>query len=160
MTLQRVQIVRARGAADLAAVLGLLREYGSSLEVNLEHQGLNSEFANFPGGYAPPSGDLLLATRGVDSVGCVALREYDHRTLEMKRLYVRPVARGLGLGKRLIEAAITIAKEEGYSELRLDTLGTMIAAQRLYRTLGFGEIDPYGNANLPGMRFYALRLGV
>ena len=76
----------------------------------------------------------------------------------MKRLYVRASTRGMGLGKRLVEAAITSAREQGYAELRLDTLATMAAAQALYRSLGFVEIPPYGDAYLPGTRFYALAL--
>ena len=77
----------------------------------------------------------------------------------MKRLYVRPAIRGAGLGRRLVEAAITIARKNGYTELRLDTLAPMAAAQALYSSLGFIETAPYGKAFLPGTRFYALTFG-
>jgi putative acetyltransferase len=90
----------------------------------------------------------------------MALRALDQSTLEMKRLYVRPSTRGTGLGKRLVEAAITIARQGGYAELRLDTLPSMDAAQALYRALGFIETAPYGTAFLPGTRFYVLPLAV
>ena len=78
----------------------------------------------------------------------------------MKRLYVRPSARGMGLGKRLVEAAISIARRSGATELRLDTLETMEQAQVLYRALGFVEIAPYGKVSVPGTRFYGLTLNV
>lgn len=76
----------------------------------------------------------------------------------MKRLYVRPAHRSLGLGKRLVEAVIHAAHEAGYKELRLDTLPNMASAQALYRQLGFVEIPPYNQTHLPGTRFYALGL--
>ena len=69
-----------------------------------------------------------------------------------------PFTRGMGLGKRLVEAAISFARQHGYAELRLDTLATMAAARALYRSLGFVEIPPYGAAHVPGTCFYGLSL--
>ena len=106
--------------------------------------------------------ELLIGRVNGEAGGCVALRALDRTTLEMKRLYVRAPARGMGLGKSLVEAAIVYARasarEQGYADLRLDTLATMAAAQALYRSLGFVEIPPYGDVYLPGTRFYALAL--
>jgi putative acetyltransferase len=160
MRAPQVDIVQARGEAAIAAVGKLFREYAASIGVDLEYQGFSSELATLPGQYAPPSGDLLIANVNGEAAGCVALRALDQSTLEMKRLYVRPSARGTGLGKLLVEAAISIARQNGYVELRLDTLATMVSAQRLYGALGFVEIPPYGNAFLPGTRFYSLPLAV
>lgn len=158
MTANHVDITQARGKADIASVGELFREYAVSIGVDLEYQGFSAELAGLPGQYAPPSGDLLLAKVNGEVAGCVALRALDQSTLEMKRLYVRPSTRGTGLGKRLVEAAISVARQNGYAELRLDTLASTDSAQRLYRTLGFVEIPPYGKAFLPGTRFYALPL--
>jgi putative acetyltransferase len=158
MTASRLDITQARATADIAAVRELLREYAASLGVDLEYQGFSAELGALPGEYAPPAGELLLARVGGEVAGCVALRALDQSTLEMKRLYVRPCRRGTGLGKRLIEAAIALARQRGYAELRLDTLPSMASAQALYRTLGFSEIAPYGQQFLPGTRFYALPL--
>jgi putative acetyltransferase len=156
----QVEITPVRTEADIASVAELFGEYASSLGVDLEYQGLSAELDALPGQYAPPLGDLLIARVNGEVAGCVALRAYDQCSLEMKRLYVRPSVRGIGLGKRLVEAAITIARQSGYAELRLDTLASMVSAQSLYRTLGFIEIAPYGKAYLPGTRFYALPLAV
>ena len=153
-----VSITSARTETDFALVKQLFLEYAASIGVDLEYQGFGAELAGLPGKYAPPTGELLIARVNGVAGGCVALRALDRATLEMKRLYVRPSTRGMGLGKRLVEAAIVTAREQGYAELRLDTLATMAAAQALYRSLGFVEIPPYGDVYLPGTRFYALAI--
>ena len=153
-----VSITPVRAQSDLVVVKELFVEYAASIGIDLEYQGFSAELAGLPGKYAPPSGELLIASMNGEAVACVALRALDRATLEMKRLYVRPATRGMGLGKRLVEAAISFAREHGYVELRLDTLATMAAAQAVYRSLGFVEIPPYGAAHVPGTVFYGLPL--
>jgi GNAT superfamily N-acetyltransferase len=153
-----VSIMQARAASDIALVRELFVEYAASIAVDLEYQGFSAELASLPGKYAPPTGELLIARVDGEARGCVALRALDTGTLEMKRLYVRPAARGTGLGKCLVEAAVLFARRQDYTEIRLDTLATMASAQALYRSMGFVEIPAYGDVYLPGTRFYALRL--
>jgi ribosomal protein S18 acetylase RimI-like enzyme len=76
----------------------------------------------------------------------------------MKRLYVRPGHRGKGVGKRLASTAIEVAKEVGYERMLLDTLASMTDATRLYRSLGFREIEPYTYNPLPNVLYFALDL--
>lgn len=134
----------ARGEADMAAVAALFRDYASSLTVDLCFQGFEDEVAALPGAYVPPDGELLLAL-GPDGqpVGCIAMRPSAPGICEMKRLYVSPVGRGAGLGRRLAEAIIACARERGYEAMRLDTLAEMGAARGLYAALGFRPIAPY-----------------
>jgi len=153
-----VDITEVRTAADIRSARQLFREYADSIGIDLEYQGFSAELASLPGQYAPPTGALLLVNVAGESAGCVALRALDPTTLEMKRLYVRPTIRGLGLGKKLVAAAIAIARSRRFAELRLDTLATMESAQALYRGMGFVEIPPYGKAFLPGTKFYGLSL--
>jgi len=153
-----IEILPARTAAELAIARALFLEYAAAIGVDLEYQGFSDELATLPGKYAPPTGELLLARVNNALAGCVALRALDRRTLEMKRLYVRPSTRGTGLGRRLVEAAIAISRQGAYSELRLDTLATMNPARALYQSLGFVEIPPYGDGHLPGTVFYGLTL--
>lgn len=143
---------------DLDAVRALFREYAASLDVDLSFQNFQEELGSLPGEYAPPSGRLLAAWRDGEIAGCVALRAISQQICEMKRLYVRPVARGRGLGRMLAERIIEEACSIGYEAMRLDTLPSMDRAILLYRDLGFVEIAPYRHNPVPGSRFMELRL--
>lgn len=156
--MDEAQITPTR-ADDMAEVRRLFQAYAASLDVDLAYQDFASELAALPGDYAPPSGAVLLARRadGV-AVGCVAVRALGDGVCEMKRLYVAPEGRGLGLGRRLMEAALEAARARGYRELRLDTLPSMAAAQGLYRQSGFEEIAPYYGTPVAGTVFMRRRL--
>jgi ribosomal protein S18 acetylase RimI-like enzyme len=136
----------------------LFQEYAASLDFALCFQGFTAELAGLPGSYAPPRGRLLLAWLDEQPAGCVALRPLGEETCEMKRLYVRPAARRSGLGRTLVERLIAEARDAGYRRLRLDTVPSMAAAQRLYTALGFVEIAPYVQNPVSGARFLELRL--
>lgn len=153
-----IDIRDAEFPRDLAEVRALLREYVESLDIGLDFQDFEGEFGTLPGKYAKPAGRLLLAWSGAEAVGCVALRAINDRDCEMKRLYVRPKARGEQLGRRLTERICQEAREIGYGRICLDTLSTMTQAQALYRSLGFVPIEPYVFNPVPGTRFFALEL--
>jgi GNAT superfamily N-acetyltransferase len=126
--------------------------------VDLCFQGFDEELATLPGKYAPPDGRLLLAREGAAAVGCIGLRRTDATTGEVKRLYVRPVARGQGLGGELARRVMTAAREIGYRRLVLDTLEPMAEARRLYGSLGFREIPAYYANPLAGVIYMELVL--
>jgi putative acetyltransferase len=148
----------ASGEVDVAAVRTLFDEYAREIATDLCFQGFAQERDGLPGAYAPPRGRLLVAEQGGVIAGCVALRPLEDGTAEMKRLYLRPKARGTGLGRRMALAVIAEAEAAGYERLRLDTLPAMSAAIAMYRDLGFREIPPYRHNPVPGALFFERQL--
>ena len=155
---EAVYIRDAQDAHDMQSVRVLLREYQRALGVDLCFQGFEAELAQLPGGYAAPYGRLLLAMRDADVLGCIALQRVDDERGEMKRLYVRPSARGTGLGRALVKRILDEARTIGYREIVLDTLPSMIEAQRMYEGFGFRDIPPYRENPIVGSRYMGLKL--
>lgn len=155
-----ISIASARFPADGDVVRELFSEYADSLGIDLSFQGFPAELAQLPGKYAPPEGDILLARDATGTaLGCAALRPTTMPgTAEMKRLYLRPIARGQALGRRLAEAIIGRAREAGHARVVLDTLATMHVARQLYAELGFRPVPPYYDNPLPGTLYMALEL--
>jgi len=157
-----IAVFPARSAAQLDGMRTLFREYAKALGVDLCFQNFEQELAQLPGEYAPPRGSLLMATVAGDDAGCCALRALDSsdyaNACEMKRLYVRPQYRGLGLGRKLVEAILDQARQTGFSCLLLDTLDDMEAARALYDELGFEEIPPYYYNPIAGAHYLKVEL--
>ena len=154
-----VAIAAARGPLDMDAVGALFREYVASLGIVLDFQDFDAEVASLPGKYAEPSGSLLLASVDGEPAACVALRPLGEGVCEMKRLYVRPAFRALGLGRRLVEAILAEARARGYARMRLDTLrDRMGTAEAMYRRLGFVDIPAYYDNPLPDAVYLELTL--
>jgi GNAT superfamily N-acetyltransferase len=150
-----IAIAPAAVPEDLDVVRALFREYAAGLGFDLAFQGFEAELAALPGKYAPPAGRLLVARRGGEALGCVALRPTESAgTAEMKRLFVRPAARGLGLGRRLAERICDEARAAGHRRVVLDTVASMTAAIALYESLGFRPVPAYVFNPLPDARFF------
>ena len=159
----RIELVRVDAPSGCEPAREILREYATSLDVDLCFQNFEAELASLPGEYAPPAGLLLLAF--VDGAlaacgGFRALADADYaNACEMKRLYVRPTHRRFGLGRTLAEALIDEAIRAGYSAMLLDTLDDMESARELYASLGFEEIPPYYFNPIPGAHYLKADLG-
>ena len=143
---------------DLERVVDIFREYVASPSVSLDFQDYEPEFKSLPGKYAAPEGRLLLAWKSGAVVGCAALRKVDRSICEMKRVYVRPVVRGEGLGRRLIVSILAEARAAGYSRICLDVLPEFVAAQGIYESLGFRPAPPITFNPVPGTKFLGLDL--
>lgn len=151
-------LIRHAQAADIPEVREMLREYVEWIDLDLAFQEIETELAELPGDYSPPEGVLLVVPEGHRLLATIALRPYDGTVCEMKRLFVRPEARGRGLAKQLITRLLDEARRIGYTEIRLDTLPMMTDAQTLYANLGFVDIAPYYDTPIAGTRFMAKRL--
>lgn len=143
---------------DLQDVISIFREYVSSPTVSLDFQEYEAEFADLPGKYAAPEGRLLLVQEAGAVLGCAALRRVDESICEMKRVYVRPGARGRNLGRLLVEAILREARLAGYARICLDVLPEFTAAQQLYEAMGFVPAEPVSFNPVPGTKFLALSL--
>lgn len=153
-----IEIGDASDTTAMEVARRLFREYQEALGVDLSFQDFEEELRSLPGEYVPPRGRLLLALEDGTPAGCVAMRPLTDDTCEMKRLYVRPEYRAVGLGRQLAERVIAEARSAGYRRMYLDTLPMMQGAQRLYEILGFKEIPPYRYNPIAGTRFLGLDL--
>ena len=150
----------ARSLQDLEATRTLFVSYAEALGLDLAFQKFDDELRSLPGNYAFPAGEILLARDGSNTIlGCVAMRPLGLGCCEMKRLYVLPTGRGLGLGKKLVDKILKVAAQLGYHEIKLDTLSSMQAAIALYENAGFFPTTPYYDTPLEGTIFLARRLG-
>jgi len=148
----------AASEKDIEVVRELFLEYQAAIGVNLCFQSFGEELATLPGAYSRPSGRLMLAVDGPSILGCVGLRPLDRTDCEMKRLYVRPQGRGLGVGRVLVTTVLDEARAVGYRRVLLDTLPPMREAIALYRSLGFADAAPYRDNPVEGALYLALDL--
>ncbi|HET9979527.1 MAG TPA: GNAT family N-acetyltransferase, partial [Ktedonobacterales bacterium] len=93
----------------------------------------------------PPAGLFLIARLRQEPVGCGALKFHSDAPTELKRMWVAPQARGLGLGRRLLCELERRAREAGVSVLHLETNGTLAEAISLYRRSGYQEVEPFND---------------
>jgi len=151
--------------ADWASVRRLIQAYLASLGFDIGFQGLGPELDDPAGSYGPPAGVALLAFAGDDevagrsAVGFTGVRPFGASDDgELKRMFVAPAARGLGLGRSLGQVAVAEARRLGHRRLLLDTRASLVAACSLYRDLGFVEIDAYRHNPFDDAVFFALDL--
>jgi putative acetyltransferase len=142
ITIEQVQ------SADLDAARELLAEYmawTTTVEGDAHDAptfaGHAEELASLPGIYVLPKGRLLLARVDGKLAGCAAIKPHDDRVCELKRVYVRPEFRGLGLGVQLVRCALDDARSIGYERVVLDSHISMRGAHAIYRSFGFTVVE-------------------
>ena len=131
-----------------------LSEYYAELSRRFE-QGFDVSLSRDPDAedMTRPRGAFLVAMSDGMPIGCVGLKGSGGEVAEIKRLWVSPSARGLGLAKRLMAAAGDIARELSVKVLRLDTNSALPEAQQLYRRPGWNEIDRFNDDPYPDTFF-------
>lgn len=133
------------GKDYLPQVKQLILDYIYFLGRDLSFQNIDDELNDLKKKYIPPNGEILVALKDDDVLGMVAYYKHDENTCEMKRLYVKPEARGRHLGDILLSNIIEHAKDNGYEIMLLDTIEPLKHAIALYKKHGFKECEPYYN---------------
>lgn len=123
----------------------LLIAGNSAFRDYLALQNYDEELAHLEQKYGQPWGRLYLALCDGTPAGCIGLRKIDEQSCEMKRLYVRPQFRDAHIGGQLVQRVIDDAREIGYSHMLLDTFPFLDSAIRMYRALGFYDIERYND---------------
>ena len=95
--------------------------------------------------FSPPHGVFLVARRDGRAVGCGAVRTLDADHAEIKRMWIDPAVRGLGIGRGLLSALETAAGQLGCHAVRLDTAAYLTEALPLYQSAGYVEIPAYND---------------
>jgi putative acetyltransferase len=121
----------------------LFIEYQNFLAVDLCFQSFEHELLNINEIYKQPKGNIFIVKVESKVIACIAMKPINEAECEMKRLYVKPEYRGLGLGKLLANALIQYATDQGYKLMKLDTLTKLNEAVNLYKSFGFVATSPY-----------------
>jgi GNAT superfamily N-acetyltransferase len=144
----------AATASDYAAFAGLVTEYVEWSRARYRHdawfvdqvfghQSLAAELEALSVSYGPPRGKTLLATRDGHICGGGAYRRLADDSCEMKRLFVPDRFQGRGTGRRLCDAIIASARDEGFRLVRLDTGNLLKEAITMYESIGFRRCAPH-----------------
>lgn len=156
---EELKFIQAETPEEIEQARKLFLEYSEGLGISLCFQNFEKELAELPGAYARPEGRLLLVICDEQIAGCVGLRKLEPGVCEMKRLYVRPEFRGLRIGRAMAVHLIAEARALKYELMRLDTLPLQMSeAIKMYRSLGFREIEPYYDNPVEGALFMELDL--
>jgi GNAT superfamily N-acetyltransferase len=152
--MEKISIFEATTANEIAAVEQLLRDYLlwmrrryrnqlEMIDAYFDPREWESELADLRGHYGAPHGGIILALVDGVPAGCVLLRGIGETDSEMKRLFVRPAFRGLGLAKGMIASVMQLSCKVGYTHMRLETGALLTEAQALYQALGFKRSAGY-----------------
>lgn len=153
-----MQRIEAITAEDFEKAKALFREYAQWLNIDLCFQEFEKELTILSSMYGRPKGVLFLFLQNYEPVACVGVRQIDENIAELKRMYVRPAYRRVGIAQELLDASLIFAKTAGYTAIRLDTLDTMHSAMGLYEKNGFMKISAYYNNPEKNAVYYEKRL--
>jgi GNAT superfamily N-acetyltransferase len=145
MTVDSEAVIRVERCDILSATArGLIAALNAEL-VRSHPEESGSPFHLPPEDVAEGRGAFLVALRGAEPMGCGALRRVDSTTGELKRMYVRPEARGLGVGRALLAALQDEARRLGLTRVALETTRRQQRALAVYARNGFVRIEPFGD---------------
>jgi putative acetyltransferase len=130
---------------EYAAAKELFVEYATWLNIDLCFQDFNKELLTIATTYAAEAGGIVLCKNNNDFIGCAAIRKISTTCCELKRMWVKPAFQKMGIGEKLLQECIALAKQNNYTEIKLDTLKRLVPAIQLYKKYGFVESGAYYN---------------
>jgi GNAT superfamily N-acetyltransferase len=151
-----VVLVPVEDASSRAAAEMLIREYlqfiaetaRESYRLTLDIEAMIASDLEDGGKFHPPAGRFYVVRHGDQFVGVGCLKRLTPAIAEIQRMYVRPTARGLGVGRLLVEQLLSDAHSMQFRTVRLESLRALSAAHALYRSVGFREIEPYADNSM------------
>ena len=152
------EVVRGMVWAFVEFLRGRYPEMQKEIDAFLADQDIPSQLADFEGHFMPPHGECFLALADAAPVGIVMIRPFIEGVCELNRMYVAPEARGLGVGRKLCEAAVAEARTLGYRRVQLNALHRHIEALPLYQSLGFERYYPTEGHAADDTRVHHMRL--
>lgn len=150
--------ITAHTEQEYTAAAKLFSEYAASLPIKLDFQHFEDELTALQQMYAAPEGGIILYREAAVFRACVAVRKINAATAELKRMFVQPQFQGRGIGKKLLEQSLELARGLGYKKIQLDTLSDMRPAVELYKTYGFYEIPAYYHNPIPSAVYFEKEL--
>ena len=161
-----ITIVAALRPEDFLEAKKLITEYvdwlvnnaGSEARITLSSQNIEKEMETLSPTYSFPDGALFLAWNNDHAVAVAGIKRFNEKECELKRMFVQEKSRGLKIGNLLITECIEKARQLNYSIIKLDTLGFMKPAIKLYTDHGFREIPAYRYNTHKEARFFELDL--
>jgi ribosomal protein S18 acetylase RimI-like enzyme len=136
-----------------------LREYFTELDRRFD-VGFDPARSNVPDadGFVAPTGALLVASLWSEPLGCGGLLWQEDGTAYIKRMWIDPSARGLGIGRRLLAELEALAERQGCETVRLETNRSLTEAIALYRSAGYVEVGPFNDDEPYADHWFAKRL--
>lgn len=124
---------QADGPACQQLIVSVLKEYGLTPDL----EGVDADMLNVDQHYRQAGGEFFVVYRGNELLGTAGFVGLDGRRCELRKMYLAPSARGLGLGRHLLQLIMTQAKAAGYLQMQLETASVLKEAIRLYEQNGF-----------------------
>jgi len=153
-----IELKEVKTEEDFSKAKILILEYVTWLGIDLSFQNFDHELNTLPETYGSPNGGLCIVLRDNKAVGVAGIKRFSETECEVKRMYVQPESRSLGIGKLLITQCIEIAKRLNYNTIKLDTADFMKSAIKLYSDSGFIEIPAYRHNPYDEARFFEMKL--
>lgn len=154
-----IKLLEAKSDKEYKIAIKLFKEYASQIGVDLSFQHFDKEILEIEKQYSKPNGQIIIAYDNAENpIGCFGIRKFADSICELKRMYLKKEVRGKGIGKKLLVKAIRSGKELNYKTMRLDTLPTMKSAIKLYKKIGFYEIDAYRFNPIEGTKYFEIQL--